>query len=134
MRTLICAVVLFASLTIAHATMVASPWMPIFKGIDHIVGTNYADATIPRQQVVHCVRIDLTDPDVQLFPTPPASNPQAEFRETLDLSVPHFLQANGLQIASDANFYTVNPGGSDPSSEGLPSEVHGLLICTGIVV
>ena len=37
-------------------------------------------------------------------------------------------------MASDANFYTVFPGGSDPSSEGLPSEVQGLLISTGTVV
>ena len=112
------------------------PWTPIFKGIDHAVGTNNPSiaGNFPELQVVHCVRVDLTDPDVQIFPTPRASSYVAESRETLDLSVPDFLKQYKLQVAADANFYNVNPGGSDPTSEGLPSEVYGLQISEGMVV
>ena len=112
------------------------PWIPIFKGIDHAVGTNNPSiaGNFPRLQVVHCVRVDLTDPDVQLFTTPRASSYVAESRETLSLSVPDFLKQNKLQVAADANFYNVNGYGADPPSEGLASEVYGLQICTGSVV
>jgi exopolysaccharide biosynthesis protein len=112
------------------------PWTPIFKGIDHAVGTNNPSiaGNFPELQVVHCVRVDLTDPDVQLFTTPRASSYAAESRETLTLSVPDFLKQNKLQVAADANFYNANPGGADPTSEGLPCEVYGLQISRGIVV
>lgn len=112
------------------------PWTPLFKGIDHAVGTNNPNITgnFPRLQVVHCVRVDLTDPDVQLFTTPRASGYVAESRETLDLSVPNFLKQNKLQVAADAGFYDANPGNADPSSEGLPCEVYGLQISAGVVV
>src|SRR6185436_14665245 len=63
----------------ARANMVVSSWTPIFKGIDRAVGTNFPPTTISSGgvtftdntlQVVNCVRVDLTDPDVQLFTTP----------------------------------------------------------------
>jgi len=72
MKALICAAALFATLAESHATMLVGSWTPLFKGIDHAVGTNYPDSAIPVLQVVHCLRIDLTDPDVQLFTTPQA--------------------------------------------------------------
>jgi hypothetical protein len=119
-----------------QASPSAGPWGPIFKGIDYAVGTNdpAIPGNFPRLQVVRCVRIDLTDPDVHLFTTPPASNYSPESRETLTLSVPDFLQRNLLQVASDANYYDAFPGGSDPTSEGISCEVSGLQICTGQVV
>jgi exopolysaccharide biosynthesis protein len=112
------------------------PWVPIFKGIEQAVGTNNPSISgnFPRLQVVHCVRVDLTDPDVQFFPTPKASNYVAESRETLTLSVPDFLKTNKLQVVADANYYNASPGGSDPTSEGLPCQVYGLQISTGAVV
>ena len=112
------------------------PWVPIFKGIEQAVGTNNPSISgnFPRLQVVHCVRLDLTDPDVQFFPTPKASNYVAESRETLTLSVPDFLKTNKLQVVADANYYNASPGGSDPTSEGLPCQVYGLQISTGAVV
>jgi hypothetical protein len=120
----------------ATAGPVPGPWTPIFKGIDHAVGTN--DPSIPGNlsvlQVANCIRVDLTDPDVRLFTTPPAPNPVAESRETLTQTVPSFLQQYHLQVACDANFYNANPGGSDPTAAGLPCEVYGLQILTGIVV
>ena len=112
------------------------PWVPIFKGIEHAVGTNDPNiaGNFPELQVVHCVRVDLTDPDVQFFTTPMASSYVAESRETLTLSVPDFLKQYKLQVAADANFYNANPGGADPGSEGIPCEVYGLQISTGAVV
>src|SRR5947207_7141480 len=134
MKRLIYIAVLFATLQVAHATLSVGPWTPIFKGIDHAVGTNYPDGVIPRLQVAHCVRIDLSDPDVQLFATPRAPGYIAEQRETLSLSISNFIKTYGVQVAADANFYTVFPGGTDPTSEGLPSENYGLLMSTGQVV
>ncbi len=112
------------------------PWVPIFKGIEHAVGTNDPNiaGNFPEWQVVHCIRVDLTDPDVQFFTTPRASSYVAESRETLTLSVPDFLKQYNLQVVADANFYNANPGGADPTSEGLPCEVYGLQISTGVVV
>lgn len=112
------------------------PWTPIFKGIDFAAGTNNPSIAgdFPELQVVRCVRVDLTDPDVQFFTTPRASSYVAESRETLTLSVPDFLMQNKLQVVADSNFYNANPGGADPTSEGLPCEVYGLQISKGIVV
>ena len=50
--------------------MSIGPWSPIFKGVDHAVGTNFGSTiftnngivfTDTRQQSVHCIRVDLTD-------------------------------------------------------------------------
>src|ERR1019366_3565542 len=125
----------FLPLSATLAGPAIGPWVPIFKGIEHAVGTNDPNISgnFPRLQVVHCVRVDLTDPDVQFFTTPKASNYVAESRETLNLSVPHFLAQNKLKVAADAGFYNTSQG-TDPSSEGLPCEVYGLQICTGVVV
>jgi hypothetical protein len=120
----------------ASASPVFGPWTPIFKGIDHAVGTNDPSiaGNFPRLQVVNCVRVDLTDPDIQLFTTPRAPSYVAESRETLTQTVPGILQQYKLQVASDASFYNANPGGADPTSAGLSCEVYGLQISSGIVV
>ncbi len=144
MKKIVCLVALVAAVTTSHATLVVSPnWTPLFQGIDQKVGTNFPNTTITNNgavftdsslQVAHCIRVDLTDPGVQLFTTPRATNWSAETRETLSLSISNFIKKYALQVAVDANFYSVNPGGSDPTSEGLPSEVDGLLISKGVVV
>lgn len=131
----------FLPLSAALALPAIGPWVPIFKGVELAIGTN--DSSISGNftnsqythymQVVRCVRVDLTDPQVKLFTTPRATNYVAETRETLNLSVPHFLMTNHLQVAADAGFYNTSSG-TDPSSEGLPCQVYGLQICTGIVV
>ena len=112
------------------------PWVPIFKGVEHAVGTNdpSISGNFSELQVVHCIRVDLTDPDIQFFTTPRASSYVAESRETLTLSVPDFLKKYKVQVAADCNFYNASPGGADPTSEGLPCEVYGLQITTGQVV
>src|SRR5438552_1559301 len=143
MKKIICAASLLASVILSQADMTVTAWIPIFKGIDHAVGTNCPPTTVNNNgltfvdstlQVANCVRIDLTDPDVQLFTTPRASNYVAEFGETLSLGIGSFIRNYHVQVASDAKFYRANPGGYDPRSEGIPSEVYGLLMCTGQVV
>src|SRR5438477_5025103 len=117
----------------ARASLSVRPWMPLFKGVDHAVGTNEPDASTPitSLQVMNVVRIDLADPDVHLFTDPRANNYAPESRETISLTTSNFLRNYGLQVAIDANFYGPN---SDPSSEGLSMEVFGLQISQGIVV
>ncbi len=108
------------------------PWEPIFKGVDLARGTNTPGiaGNFPRLQVVRCVRVDLTDPDMRFFATPAASNPLLESRETTTQTTMHFLQQNHLQVASDANYF--NP--EVPSAEGISADVEGLLISDGTVV
>src|SRR2546425_6395142 len=119
-----------------RADITVTPWAPLYKGVDHAIGSNCPPTTVINNgvtfsdnalQVAHCVRVDLTDPDVRLFTTPRAPGWVAESRETLSLTITNFIKNYKLQIASDANFYNVFPGGSDPTSEGLPSEVDGFL-------
>ena len=134
--------ILFALILLAGAcgnvwaTPAPGPWTPMFKGVDHAVGTNVPGlpGSFPVLQVAHCVRVDLTDPDVQLLTTPRAKGYQVESRETVSQAVPTFLRTNRLQIAADAGFYSANPGGSDPTSEGVSCEVFGLQISAGTVV
>jgi hypothetical protein len=117
-------------------------WTPLFKGVDQSSGTNNSSIAgnftnpgfSPYMQVVRCIRIDLSDPDIRLFSTPRASGYVAESRETLTESVPDVLKQYSLQVVCDANFYSANPGGSDPTGEGFSCEVFGLQISTGMVV
>lgn len=135
-RSLLLLALVLLPFSVALARPTIGPWVPIFKGIDLAVGTNNPNiaGNFPELQVVRCVRVDLTDPDIQFFTTPRASSYVAESRETLTLSVPDFLKTNKLQVVADANYYSANPGGADPTFEGLPCEVFGLQISTGVVV
>src|SRR5439155_721997 len=91
---------LMAAALSVQASTALGPWVPVFKGIDHAVGTNTPGGGGMRNlQVVHSLRIDLTDRDIQLFSTPRISNYSADFRETGGLTVSDFLVANGLQVA-----------------------------------
>src|SRR5438309_11283204 len=104
----------------ARADLTVSAWTPLYKGIDHAVGTNCPPTTVVNNgvaftdstlQVANCVRIDLSDPDVRLFTTPRASSWASGSRETLSLTITNFIKNYGVQVASDANFYNVFPGG-----------------------
>jgi len=126
----------------AHANMVITPWIPIYKGVDRAAGTNsgstpyvangvnLTDSTL---QVANCVRVDLLEPSIQLFPTPPASPYVAGSQETFAFAITNFMKNNGVQIGVDANFYNTSQG-SDPTTEGIAANVEGLLITTGRVV
>ena len=111
----------------AHASVVVSPWVTLFQGIDHAVGTNFADATYPRRQVVHCLRVDLTDPDLQLFTSPHCTNNCGA--ETLGTTTSLFLQEYKLQVAVNGNFFSPTDG-----ALGAPEDVLGLSISEGKVV
>jgi len=143
MKNVLSVALLFAAVASAQADMWVGEWKPIYRGVDHAVGTNSPSAVVTnngvtftnsRLQVVHCVRVDLTDPDIQLFTTPRASNYVAESRETLALSITNFIRKYGVQVAVNANFFSAFPGGFDPSVEYVPCEIYGLLVSTGQVV
>jgi exopolysaccharide biosynthesis protein len=132
----------FSGATFTNANVVVTPWVPIFKGIERAIGTNFPPTTYTNNgvvytdntlQVANCLRIDLHDPDVQLFPTPRATNYIAESSETQSISVSNFVKKYDVQVATVANFYLTSQG-TDPSVEGLPSQVYGLSMCTGSVV
>ena len=52
----------------ARAAIIVGPWIPIFRGVDRARGE--ADASEPKLQKVNVLRIDLKDPDLELFSTP----------------------------------------------------------------
>lgn len=134
-RTILFLTLFVALPMVTRAEMVVTPWVPIFKGIDHAIGTNYPDSIIPRLQVVNCVRVDLTDPDVELLTTPRATNYVADNTETYTLTVSNFLKRHNLKVAVNANFYwSLCCGGSNPNAEGVASAVYGFSMSTGQVV
>src|SRR5207302_185847 len=128
----------FVSASQARATAVLGPWVPLFNGIDHRVGTNtVGGGGFSRLQVMNALRIDLQNPDIRLFTTPRITNYVAGYRETAGFTVSNFLTANVLQVAVNANnFHT--PGTLDSPSYTLPAgtalELGGLQISQGEIV
>jgi len=70
------------------------------------VGTNFPGTIVTNNgvvftnanlQVVHCARVDLSEPGVQFFATPRAPNYIAESQETLSLSISNFIKTYGVQ-------------------------------------
>ena len=57
---------------VASAAHTVTPWVPIFKGIEQASGTN--DTSDPVTLSVSALRLDLQDPDLRLFVTPPITN------------------------------------------------------------
>jgi hypothetical protein len=122
----------FTSLPLAHATTNLTAWAPIFKGVDHATGTNTpGNGGFPDLQVMHCIRVDLTDPDIQLFSSPRISGYAADDRETAGYTVKDFLTVHRLQVAINANFF--NPQ-EYYLPAGTPMDIVGLSICQGVVV
>jgi hypothetical protein len=116
----------------ARATTVIGPWVPAFKGVDYSVSTNIpSGGNLPRLQVVHAFRVDLTDPDIRLLTTPPISNYVAGSSEVGGLTTSDFLTTNHLQAAINANFFA--PGGYYLPA-GTPMDVFGLSVSEGVVV
>src|SRR5713226_4900707 len=129
MRSISCAVLLLLSGAVSMATIITNSWAPIFKGIDHTTGQMIPDAVDPRLQVVNALRIDLSDPDVQMFTDPPCTNCAPPY-ETIGYSTSSFLRVYGVQVAVNANFY-VN---CCFYNDGVPIDVTGLSISKGRVV
>src|SRR5712692_11348105 len=122
-------IVLFLTVATANALIVTNAWVPIFKGIDHTTGQMIPDAVDPRHQAVNALRIDLHDPDVQMFTDPPCTNCPSGY-ETIGYTTSSFLRVYGVQVAVNANFY-VN---CCYYTDGVPIDVTGLSISNGRVV
>ncbi|PYL01686.1 MAG: hypothetical protein DME19_00780, partial [Verrucomicrobia bacterium] len=132
MKNLLLIAVALAALGPAQASTTLGSWVPIFKGIDHAVGTNTpGGGGFPDLQVVHALRIDLSDPDIQLFSTPRFANYLAESRETAGLTVSDFLITHGLQVAINADNFQPQ---EYYLAAGTPMDVSGLTISRGEVV
>ena len=116
----------------AAAAPDVTSWTPIFKGIDYLAGTNtVAGGDFTNLQVGRAFRIDLTDPDVRLLPTPRIDNYANGSRETAAANVSRFLQLNKVQVAVNGGFF-------DPTEyyqpEGTPCFLSGLFVSKGEVV
>src|SRR6266446_1568249 len=129
MRSISCAVLLLLSGAASMAMIITNSWAPIFKGVDHATGQMIPDAVDPRLQAVNALRIDLHDPDVQLFTDPPCTN-CAPPNETIGLSTSSFLRTFRVQAAVNANFQPLCCFYTD----GIPLDVAGLSISRGVVV
>jgi hypothetical protein len=115
-----------------HAAPVLGPWVPLFKGIDHARGTNTPDASNPNLTVINVARVDLTDPDLRLKPTPRMETGYADgLRETVGITPSNYLKTQKAQIVINANFF--EPSATEVR-EGTAMDVGGLMISEGVVV
>src|SRR6266568_8870020 len=122
-------IVLFIAVASANALIVTNAWVPIFKGIDHTTAQMIPDGVDPRLQAVNALRIDLSDPDVQMFSDPHCTNCSPPY-ETIGYKTSSFLRVYGVQVAVNANFY-VN---CCLYNDGAPIDITGLSISNGRVV
>src|SRR5260370_5893416 len=129
MRSISCAVLLLLSGADSMAMIITNSWTPIFKGIDHATGQMIPDAVDPRLQAVNALRIDLHDPDVQLFTDPPCTN-CAPPNETTGLSTSSFLRTYRVQAAVNANFQPLCCFYTD----GIQLDVAGLSISQDVAL
>jgi hypothetical protein len=113
------------------ATITVSPWAPIFKGIDLASGRQEAQLAGERNHRVMCMRVDLTEPTIQLFTTPKCTN--CGSFETLAENTSFFLEEHGLQVAINGAFYSSSLGPNDVPL-GTPEDVLGLAISRNEVV
>ena len=133
------ALLFFAAAGTARAGAYLSPWLPLYQGVDYATGTNTPSAAgMPDLQVMRCVRVDLTDPDVRFITTPRIPNFVLDKSEVAGTTVSNFLMKNQVQIAINANYFYQ---GSDPFGspdynlpQGTPFVVSGLLMSQGQVV
>src|SRR5688500_17739987 len=123
---------LFSALMI-HAQLTIGEWEPIFKGVELARGTNIpaVGTDIQRLQTGYAVRVDLTDPDVELFTTPRNTNYIANLREVAGYTVTDFLRVNDLQLAINANYFAPGTYYLPPAT---PMDVFGLAVSQGTVV
>ena len=116
------------TLVVAPAATV-SPWIPVFKGIEQATGTN-SEGTVSLS--ANALRIDLQNPDVRLFVTPPVpTNYVANQRETFLQTPREFLLEHDLKVAVNASYFS--PGGYNNPS-GTPAWLEGLVLSEGRLV
>lgn len=111
----------------AHGAASVTPWVPIFQGIDQASGRN--DAATSGSLSAYALRLDLQDPDLRLFTTPPVTNNYIpNDRETLFQTPAEFLREYQLQVA--VNSVNFSPGTYNNVS-GQKAYLHGLAISEG---
>ncbi len=116
----------------ATAGTVLGPWIPIFQGIDRATGTNTpGGGGFPDLSVAQVVRVDLTDPDVKTFATPPCPDFVPDFQETPGMNVSTFVATSGVQVGINANFFNLF---DQFAPAGTPMQTYGLHISEGRVV
>ena len=130
---------LFLGESASRGATVLQSWVPLFKGVDYAVGTNTpGSGGFAELQVVHFVRVDLSDPDIKLFASPPIStNYAVDFRETKGYTTTNFLKNNHLQIAINANSFFRPGSSSSPGytlAERTRFNVSGLCVSQGVLV
>lgn len=114
------------------AAPVVTDWKPLFKGIDHLTGTNRQSAgDFNNLMVAHVLRINLADPDIRLLPTPRHTNYVAISAETHGRTVSQFVRVYGVQVAVNANFFSPE---EYYLPEGTAMRVDGLSISGGSLV
>ena len=129
---LFCAALLFTAVATQAQPFFMSPWSPLFKGVDYATGSQSAPGPqYGTNQQVNCLRVDLTDPDIEFLTTPRCTN--CGNNETLAENTSLFLERNSLQVAINCNFYGGSGGATDPPL-GTPDSVIGLAISRGQIV
>jgi phosphodiester glycosidase len=108
------------------ALVTVGPWTPIFKGVDLASGQQQPEVPGELDQQVLCLRVDLTDPDIELFTTPHCTSCNLD---TLAENPSHFLEQYGLQAVVNGNWYAVR----EPAL-GTPEDVISLAISRGTIV
>ena len=124
----------------ARAATVLGSWVPLFKGIDHAVGTNIPDGgSFPDLMVMNALRVDLSDPSLQFYTSPRYADYSVDNYEAAGYTATNFLVNNDLQVVINANYFH-DPGTDDTESpdytepEGTPFDLIGLEISRGQVV
>lgn len=112
------------------ASVSVGPWSPLFQGVEFASGQQLSEGTATPAQQVRCLRVDLTEPGIELFGTPKCADCALD---TLSENTSHFLEQYGLQVAVNGAFYGRSGGASD-TALGTPDNVLGLAISQGVRV
>jgi exopolysaccharide biosynthesis protein len=104
-------------------------WIPIFNGVEK----TSAASTQPRLQQVFAVRIDTQTEGISFFSTPKTAEKNiTENQETVRQQTNEFLKEYSLQIAVNANFFSV-PKNEKYSLPGI-ADLKGLAVSEGSIV
>ncbi|MBE7501584.1 MAG: phosphodiester glycosidase family protein [Verrucomicrobiales bacterium] len=112
------------------ASVTVGPWSPLFQGVEFASGQQLGQGTAAPDQQVRCLRVDLTEPGIELFGTPKCADCVLD---TLSENTSRFLEQYGLQVAVNGAFYGRSGGASD-TTVGTPDNVLGLAISQGVRV
>jgi len=116
----------------AVADPALGPWIPLFRGVDHLVATNDTRGTdFVNRMVAYVLRMDLNDPDLRFLPSPRLENYIPNSREAAGMTVSRYVKVQGVQAAINAGFF--RPG-EYYLPEGTPMAINGLQISRGELV